>query len=117
VGVFYKKKGIFINMKPYEKFLNESIGLKELIEIYLQLRQHFQELGFSESDLVSPPTYTPLMMSLHQKFQASQKALFQQVKDYGLDISRNEFSEYIAPILSKIDQITPLSHGNYERGN
>jgi hypothetical protein len=104
-------------MKPYEKFLNESIGLKELIEIYLQLRQHFQELGFSESDLVSPPTYTPLMMSLHQKFQAAQKALFQQVKDYGLDISRNEFSEYIAPILSKIDQITPLSHGNYERGN
>ena len=104
-------------MKPYEKFLNESIGLKELIEIYLQLRQHFQELGFSESDLVSPPTYTPLMMSLHQKFQAAQKALFQQVKDYGLDISRNEFSEYITPILSKIDQITPLSHGNYKRGN
>jgi hypothetical protein len=104
-------------MKPYEKFLNESVGLKELVEIYLQLRQHFQELGFSESDLVRPPNYTPLMMSLHQKFQGAQKALFQQVKDYGLDISRNEFSEYIAPILAKIDQLTPLSHGNYERGN
>ena len=70
-------------MKPYEKFLNESLGLKEIIEIYLQLRQHFQELGFSEEDLVSPPTYTALMMNLHQKFQATQKALFQQVKDYG----------------------------------
>jgi hypothetical protein len=104
-------------MKPYEKFLNESVGLKELVEVYLQLRQHFQELGFSESDLESPPTYTQLMMSLHQKFQGIQKALFQQVKDYGLDISSNEFSEYIAPILAKIDQLTPLSHGNYERGN
>jgi hypothetical protein len=104
-------------MKPYEKFLNESLGLKELVEIYLQLRQHFQELGFSESDLERPPTYTQLMMSLHQKFQVAQKALFQQVKDYGLDISRNEFSEYIAPILAKIDQLTPLIHGNYERGN
>ena len=104
-------------MKPYEKFLNESLGLKELIEIYLQLRQHFQELGFSEEDLESPPTYTALMMSLHQKFQGAQKALFQQVKDYGLDIDMHEFSKYIATILAKIDQLTPLSHGNYERGN
>lgn len=104
-------------MKPYEKFLNESVGLKELVEIYLELRKHFQELGFSQEDLVSPPTYTPLMMSLHQKFQAAQKALFQQVKDYGLDISRNEFSEYIAPILAKIDEITPLKNGNHKRRN
>jgi hypothetical protein len=104
-------------MKPYEKFLNESLGLKELVEIYLQLRQHFQELGFSEGDLERPPTYTPLMMSLHEKFQGAQKALFQQVKDYGLDISRNEFSEYITPILANIDQLTPLNYGNYKRGN
>ena len=104
-------------MKPYEKFLNESIGLKEIIEIYLQLRQHFQELGFSEGDLENPPTYTPLMMNLHQKFQGTQKALFQQVKDYGLDIDRREFSNYMKPILTKIDEITPLSHVNYKRGN
>ena len=104
-------------MKPYEKFLNESLGLKELIEIYLQLRQHFQELGFSEEDLESPPTYTQLMMSLHQKFQEAQKALFQQVKDYGFNIYWNDETIYIKPILSIIDQLTPLSHGNNERGN
>ena len=104
-------------MKPYENFLNESIGLKELVEIYLQLRQHFQELGFSEGDLESPPTYTPLMMTLFHKFGDRQKALFQQVKDYGLEIDEEEFNEYLKPILSKIDEITPLSHGNYERGN
>lgn len=106
-----------MNMKPYEKFLNESVGLKELVEIYLQLRQHFQELGFSESDLESPPTYTQLMMSLHQKFQGAQKALFQQVKDYGFNIDWNEFTEYMKPILYKIDEITPLSHGNHKRRN
>jgi hypothetical protein len=104
-------------MKPYEKFLNESIGLKELIEIYLQLRQHFQELGFSVNDLESPPTYTAKMMNLHQRFQSAQKALFKQVNDYGFNTSMEEFVEYMGPILAKIDEITPLSHGNYKRGN
>jgi hypothetical protein len=104
-------------MKPHEKFLNESLGLKELVEIYLQLRQHFQEIGFSDSDLEKPPTYTPLMMNLFHKFGDTQKALFQQVKDYGFDIGWNDFIEYIKPILSKIDEITPLNNGNYKGRN
>jgi hypothetical protein len=104
-------------MKPYENFLNESLGLKELVEIYLRLRQHFQEIGFSEEDLVKPPTYTPLMMNLFHKFGDAQKALFNQVKDYGFDIDWNDYTRYMKPILSKIDQLTPLSHGNYKRGN
>lgn len=104
-------------MKPYEKFLNETIGLKELIEIYLQLRQHFQEIGFSEEDLVSPPSYTPLMMNLFHKFGDTQNALFNQVKDYGFDIDWNDFTDYLKPILSKIDEITPLKNGNHKRRN
>ena len=104
-------------MKPFEKFLNESLGLKELVEIYLQLRQHFQELEFSVNDLESPPMYTEKMMNLHQRFQSSQKALLKQVNDYGFNTSLEEFVEYISPILAKIDEITPLSHGNHKRGN
>jgi hypothetical protein len=104
-------------MKPYEQFLNESLGLKELVEIYLQLRQHFQELEFSVGDLESPPTYTAKMMNLHQRFQDTQKALFKQVNDYGFDISLEEFVEYMKLILTKIDEITPLSHGNHKRRN
>jgi hypothetical protein len=104
-------------MKPYEKFLNESLSLKELVEIYLQLRQHFQEIGFSDGDLERPPTYTPLMMNLFHKFGDTQKALFQQVKDYGFNIDWNDFIEYVKPILSKIDEITPLNNGDYKRRN
>ena len=104
-------------MKPYEKFLNESIGLKELVEIYLQLRQHFQELEFSVDDLESPPTYTAKMMDLHQRFQAAQKALLKQVNDYGFSTSLEQFVEYVSPILAKIDELTPLSHGNHKRRN
>ena len=104
-------------MKPFENFLEHSTSLRELLDIYLELRQHFQELGFSEEDLKSPPTYTQKMMSLFHKFGDTQKALFQQVKDYGFDITWNDFIEYVKPMLSKIDEITPLSHGNNKRGN
>jgi hypothetical protein len=104
-------------MKPYEKFLNESFGLKELIESYLQIRKHFQGLGFSQKDLENVTDVTSEMMKLYQNFQNNQKALFQQVKDYGFDMDWNDFTEYIKPILSKIDEITPLSNGNYKRGN
>jgi hypothetical protein len=103
-------------MKQFEKFLNESLGLKELIEIYLELRQHFQELGFSERDLVNPPTYTQKMMSLHGRFQDTQRALFNQVNNYGFNISSDEFLEYMKPILAKINDLTPLKeNGSKER--
>ena len=104
-------------MKQYEKFLNESFGLKELIESYLQIRKHFQGLGFSQKDLENVTDVTSEMMKLYQNFQNNQKALFQQVKDYGFDMDWNDFTEYIKPILSKIDEITPLSHGNHKRRN
>jgi hypothetical protein len=29
----------------------------------------------------------------------------------------DDFNEYIIPLLNKIDELTPLSHGNNERGN
>lgn len=56
-------------------------------------------------------------MTLHQRFGLKQKSLFQQVKDYGFNIDWNEFIEYMKRILTKIDEITPLSHGNYKRRN
>jgi vacuolar-type H+-ATPase catalytic subunit A/Vma1 len=103
-------------MKPFENFLSHSSGLREMLDIYLELRQHFQELGFSEEDLKSPPTYTQKMMSLFHKFDDTQKALFQQVKDYGFDINWNDFTGYTTKLLSKINELTPLKeNGNNER--
>ena len=53
-----------MKLKPYEYFINEYFILRKLLETYLELRQHFQELDFSENDLESPPTYTEKMMTL-----------------------------------------------------
>jgi len=105
-------------MKPFEKFLNETLGTKELLEIYLELRQEFQRLGFSENDLEKPTTYSPIMMRLFHKFGDTQKALFNQVKDYGFDITFTEFMDYMKPLMYKINELTPLKpDGNNKRRN
>ena len=83
-------------MKPFEKFLNDTLGTKELLETYLELRQEFQRLGFSENELEKPPTYSPMMMRLFHKFGDTQKALFNQVKDYGFDITFIELIKALA---------------------
>ena len=105
-------------MKPFEKFLNDTLGTKELLEIYLELRREFQELGFSEGDLEKPPIYTPKMMNLFHKFGDTQKALFNQVNSYGFDITFDEFMEYMKPLMEKINELTPLKeNGNNQRRN
>lgn len=107
-------------MKPFEKFLNNVLGTKELLEIYLELRQHFQELGFSEDDLENPPTYTEKMMKLFHKFGDTQKALFKQINDYGFDTTFTEFMDYMKPLMKKVDELTPLKekeNGNNKRRN
>lgn len=105
-------------MRPFEKFLNDTLGTKELLEVYLELRQHFQELGFSEDDLTKPPTYSQKMMTLFHKFGDTQKALFNQVKDYGFDVTFVEFMDYMKPLMDKINELTPLKeNGNTKRRN
>ena len=104
-------------MKPFEKFLNDSLGTKEVLEIYLTLRKHFQEIGFSEEDLIDPPTYTNGMFMLQKKFQNTLNALLNQVNAYGFDVDREEFLEYLKPLLQKINELTPLSNVNYQGGN
>lgn len=105
-------------MKPFEIFLQDRVGLKHLLEVYLELRQHFQELGFSEKDLEKPPKYTEKMMKSFHKFGDIQKALFQQVIDYGFDVKFEDFINFLEPLLKKINELTPLSeHGDNKRRN
>ena len=98
--------------------MNESFTLKKLLETYLELRQHFQELGFSEDQLEKPPTYTPTMMRLFHKFGDERDTLLNDVKSYGFDMSFDELTAYLTPLLSKINELTPLKeNGNNQRSN
>ncbi len=104
-------------MKPFEKFLTNNSNIRNLLDTYLELRQHFQELGFSEEDLEKPPMYSPKMMTLFASFGRIQKALFNQLNDYGFDVDEKEFRGHIQSLLQKINELTPLSDVNYKRRN
>jgi hypothetical protein len=106
---------VFIYMKPFEIYLNETLTLRELLNTYLELRQHFQQLGFSENDLEKPPTYSPKMMRLFHKFGDARDSLLRDTKSYGFDITFNELSEYLNPLLGKINELTPLSKDGYSQ--
>jgi len=112
VGVLY-----LYNMKPFEKFLEHSSFLRELLDNYLELRIHLQEEGYSQEELerVIRPTMT--MMRLREEFISKKNALFKQIKDYGFEINQGELTEYIQPLLNKIDEITPLKDGDNKRRN
>ena len=105
-------------MKPFEKFLEHSSLVRELLDNYLELRTHLQEEGFSQEELERVVRPTNKMMELRERFISKKNALFKQIKDYGFEIHQGELTEYIQPLLNKIDEITPLKeNGNNERDN
>jgi hypothetical protein len=104
-------------MKSFEKFLSNSVGLQRIIEIYLKIRKYFQSEGWSEKDLEKPPYYSAQLMTLHEKFGGEIRDLLQQMKDLGFEVEKEEFNEYLKPLLQNINELTPLSDGDYERGN
>ena len=105
-------------MKTFEKFLEGSVGLQRLTNDYLELRQYFQSQGWSEKDVERIPYMTADLIRLVDNVRYEQKALFKQLKDIGFeDVNWSEFTNFIQPILQKINDITPLSDGDNERGN
>lgn len=103
-------------MKPYELYLNESLTVREILNIYLKLRQHFQEIGFSENDLAKPPTHTSTMIDLFSDFGNARSTLLRDVNSYGFDMTNSELTEYLKPLLEKINELTPLSKDGYNKG-
>jgi hypothetical protein len=104
-------------MKPFEKFLSNSSALRELLDLYLELRQHLQELGFSESEIDNPPTYTFKMMNLKERYLNRFNSLIRLINDYGFDVSKEEVQHYVMPLILKINDLTPLKDGNNKRDN
>jgi hypothetical protein len=99
-------------MKPFERYLTHLTDLRKFLDAYLEMRQYFQELDFSEKDMESPPMYTEKMFLYHERLNRLHTDLLKQVNDFGFDVSEEEFDDFIVPQLKKINELIPLKDGN-----
>ena len=90
---------------------------RDILDSYLELRQHFQEIGFSESDLENPPSYTGKMMNLHSYIQKVKNELWNKTLSFGVPIRQGEYDNFLLAKMQKINEITPLNKDGYNKRN
>jgi hypothetical protein len=103
--------------KDWKFFLGEMKELREILDMYLELRMHFQELGFTEKELERPKTYTDKMHNLRINIAALNHALLKKVNNYGFDVDEKKYNDYILSFFQKINDLTPLKENGDNQGN
>ena len=104
-------------MKPFEKFITMTTEYRDILDSYLNLRQHFQELDFSESDLERPPIYSQKMMHLYSHIQKVKNELWNKVLSFGVPMRQGEYDNFLLGKMQKINEITPLIKDGYNKRN
>lgn len=102
-------------MEIWKKFAVGRIEFQKILEKYLELRLLFKEIGFSQRDLEKVSQAPPGVWHLRSQIGLLNNNLHQQIRNYGFDVSDQEFIDFILPHLKKIDDLTPLNDGNNER--
>jgi hypothetical protein len=99
-------------MTPWKRLALDSTETQTILHRYFELREEFKRLGFSEGDLVKPPSYSQKMFHLQSIIGSNFNSLLKKINDYGFDVSLQDLEEYIQPKLLKINHLTPLNDGN-----
>lgn len=94
-------------MEKWKQYLDLSGLDDKLVKKYRELREHFQELGFKQSDLERLPKYTNKMMNCMESMQHYIKTIRSELKSF-FDLSEEEINQYIINKLKKIDEEIPL---------
>lgn len=102
-------------METWKKFANTIELTKELETTYYGIRKFFQEEGWTQEDIKTPPFYSERLMSLSQKFFLLQGEVRQTIRSYGFDVDKSEVNEFIMNKLRRIDDETPLK-GSVKEG-
>lgn len=101
----------------WQKYIEKTDAIKPILTVYLKLRRWFQINEWTQSDLENPPYYGTNMMELRNEFRHHMVNILQNIRSLGLDITTEEFNDYLHPFLTKIDELTPLKDGNNKRRN
>lgn len=94
-------------MEKWKQYLELSGLDDKLKKKYRELREHFQELGFKQSELDNPPTYTAKMMNSYETINHYVKTIRSELKSF-FDLTDEEINNHIRGILEKIDEEIPL---------
>jgi hypothetical protein len=104
-------------MKVWEKFTIDRPELRELLDVYLEMRLYFKELGYTEEDLKSIRTAPNKLWSLKSILDRKQDDLLRKIYDYGFELDLSEFFDFLREKYKKIDELTPLDNGNNKRAD
>lgn len=99
-------------MEMWKKFVEDNSSFREILEKYLELRMIFQREGYSDKSIENVSSGNVRMFEIRAEIGMLTNNLQQQLKNYGFDVSHNEFILYLQPKLNKIDSLTPLENGN-----
>jgi hypothetical protein len=102
-------------MEMWQKFANDRLELRELLDVYLEIRLYFKELGYTQEDLKSIRTAPNKLWSLKSILDRKQDDLLRKIYDYGFEIDFSKFSDFLREKYKKIDELTPLDNGDNKR--
>lgn len=104
-------------MERWKIFASYQEPLIKLLDYYLELREEFQRLGYTEKQLEKIQNAPPKIWNLHSLIGINATKLRQIISDFGFDVSRDEFNEFIQKKLKEINDITPLKNGDNTGNN
>lgn len=99
-------------MELWKKFVEDNSSFQEILEKYLELRMIFQEQGYSDKSIESVSSGPIRIFEIRAEISMLADNLQKQLKNYGFDVSHDDFILYLKPKLSKIDSLTPLKNGD-----
>lgn len=104
-------------MKRWQVFASYQDSLKKLLDYYLQLREEFQRWGYTEKQIEKLQTAPPKIWQLGNLIGYTINILKKNIKDFGFDVSKDEFDEFIQKKFKEINDITPLNDGDNTGNN
>jgi hypothetical protein len=96
-------------MKAWVKYIKQLGVDEKLLNIYRELREEFQNEGWSENDLERPPYYTKRIMQLYEAFGEERRKLGMEINSFFGNIELSEYMDYIEDRMRQINDETPLN--------
>lgn len=104
-------------MEIWKKFIDNSNILNKIMEEYLEMRLLLKKLGHTESSIAKISSGPQELFDIGYRLASHIKNLQNQLKDYGMEVSNDDYKLYLKTKFDKIDLLIPLNDGNNKGNN